>query len=386
MDNQNEDKNISPYSEKIDKALWREQTFAKIVDELNNLPEIQQLKEKYYPSSVDTCIRFYARDKVNILEWRQVNAQSDEDNDLQWVNLANEGLSQIQQKKLFDLQCLWRAGNIVLKEVLISNDFTRWERDVMNCPFIPPITQQEVDLYCQYLQSNNYEDRADHGLGRWQEYDEIIESYHSDNANRNFPEWYDFYNSRMGTGVYMSFPDVRGPLEDFYLKLYHGYNSLVKLAENKKPETPTQTTNKLPPLYAYDIDQLEWFVNTFEDKQTQEYAELCGAFRDLDDYDYDWIFDKALLSSTADPIPVLPWHSWKEALHRSADWYRRKKITEAMPVAYESYCIRRDAGIPFENDSYDEKFEDFMKETRQNIIDRIIEGRVLNGEPPDLNF
>ena len=146
MDNQNTNKHISPYAKNIDKALWREQAYADIVNELNNNPEIQQLKEKYSHSSVDSFVRFYATDKVRILEWGQFNDQWDEDNNIQWVELANEGLSQIQQKKLFDLQCLWRAGNIDLEGVLISNDFSRWERDVMNCPFIPPITPQEVDL------------------------------------------------------------------------------------------------------------------------------------------------------------------------------------------------------------------------------------------------
>ena len=385
MDNQNKDKNTSPYNKDIDKALWREQTYSDIVNELNNNPEIQQLKEKYSHSSVDSFLKYYASEKVSILEWGQRYEQWDENNDIQWVELANEGLSQIQQKKLFDLQCLWRAGNIELEGVLISNDFSRWERDVMNCPFIPPITRQEVDLYILYLQSNNYEDSANLGTDRWQDYDEITEAYQTDNANRNFPEWYDFYNGRMGTGVYMSFPDVRGPLEDFYLHLSHELDSLRQLAESKKPE-PVQTTNRLPLLSAYDPEHLKWFVNTFEDKLTQEYASLCNAFRDLDDYDFDWTFDKELLASTADPIPVLPWHSWKEALHRSADWYRRMKIAEAMPLAYQSYCIRRDAGIPFENEYYDASFEDFMKDARQKTIDRIIEGRVLNGEPPDLNF
>jgi hypothetical protein len=386
MDNKNENNNTSPFSKNIDKALWREQTYAEIVNELNNNPEVQKMKETYLPSSVDSFIRDYASDKVKILEWGSVNEHWDEEQDIYWVNLANEGLNQIQQKKLFDLQCLWRAGNIDLEGVLISDDFTRWEMNIMNCPFIPPITQQEVELYILYLQSNNYEDRADTGLDQWQEYDEIIEAYNSDNTNRNFPEWYDFYNGRMGTGVYMTFPDKRGQLENFYLHLSHEFDSVRKLAENKKQEAPVQNTNALPWLNAYNADQLRWFVATFEDAQTQEYAGLCGAFRDLDDYNFDWDTDKMLLSSTVDPIPVLPWHNWREALHRSAEWYRRKKIMEAMPVAYESYCIRRDVGIPFEKDHYGESLGELLEQVRQKRIDEIIQGRVFNGESPDLNF
>jgi len=386
MDNKNPDENNSPYSKRIEKAVWREQTYAQIVDELTNNPEVQQLKEKYRPSSVDTFIKDYATVKLNILEWGPSKEEWNESHETQWADNAFEGLNQIQQKKLFDLQCLWRAGKIDLDEVLISEDFTTWEQDVMNCPFIPPITEQEIDLYILYLQSNNYEEDSGMSLERWQDYEEIKEAYNSDDANRNFPEWYDFYNSRMGTGVYMLFPDVRGRLETFYRQLSHEFDSVVQLAEKEKTSKPAPAVQSLPLLFSSDKENLRWFVYTFEDKETQEFAELYQAFRNTDDFDFDWTFDKDLLQSVIEPIPVLPWYNWREALHRSAEMYRRTKTIQAMPLVYESYCIRRNAGIPFEKPNHNKDYDDLKIKLRQKIIENIIQGRVLNGEPPDLNF
>jgi len=385
MDNQNPNENKTPFSDNINKAEWRGKTYDEILAELNNDPEVQLLKENYNSSSVDRFIKEYARTKVNILEWGPKKEEWSENDETQWNDSAYEALIQIQQKKLFDLQCLWRAGNIDIKEILISNDFNTWEHDVMNCPFVPPVTRQEIDLYIQYLLSNNYEDEAEVSMVRWQNYDDMKDAYNNDDADVNFPEWYDFYNSRMGTGVYLTFPDIRGDQEHFYRKLSHEYDSVVKLAE-KQQTPPSSAEQRLPMLWSSDKAQLKWFVYTFEDKETQELAELSNAFMDIDDYDFNWENDKDLLLSLTEPVPVLPWYNWREALHRAANMYKRNKIVQAMPLAYESYCIRREAGIPFETNSHDDSWKDIKKDVRQIIIDQIIEGRVLNGEPPDLNF
>jgi hypothetical protein len=85
----------------------------------------------------------------------------------------------------------------------------------------------------------------------------------------------------MGTGVYMSFPDVRGLLEDFYINLYHGFDSIRKVAEDKKLENPVQTSTRLPLVDPYTADSLEWFVNTFEDgkpKNMQNYVMHIAIF------------------------------------------------------------------------------------------------------------
>lgn len=377
--------NKTPYSEKIEKANWREKMYAEIAEELKNNPRVEQLKEKYSLSSVDNFIRNYASEKVDILEWGPSYIQWHEQEDLEWVEKAMECLEEIQQKKLFDMQCMWRAGKIDLEGVLICHDFSMLEKDVMNCKLIPSITLDEIDLYIQYLQSNNWEEPR-YSIDHPQDYEGIKEAYNSDGEYQKFPEWYDFYNGRKGTGVYMLFPDYRGEMEEFYSKLYREAN---KEKINKEREQQKHTQHKVdtrPYIHTYTPGVLRWFVETFEDKQTLEFAELANGFREFGDFDFEWTFDKDLLSKTEVPVPVEAWHDWKEALHRSAEWYRRMKIAEAMPLAYDEYCMRQETGIPFEKSDRDRDFEAWIEKYRKDEIEKIIQGRILNGEPPDLNY
>ena len=57
-----------------------------------------------------------------------------------------------------------------------------------------------------------------------------------------------------------------------------------------------------------------------------------------------------------------------------------------MPLAYESYLMRINSGIPFDQLGITIDHLELSKDIKQNIIQAIIDGRVLNGEPADLNF
>jgi hypothetical protein len=46
-----------------------------------------------------------------------------EDDSIKWIGLASKYLEIIQQKKLFDIQCLWRAEKLELKEISICYQF-----------------------------------------------------------------------------------------------------------------------------------------------------------------------------------------------------------------------------------------------------------------------
>ncbi|MEI8203301.1 MAG: hypothetical protein WCH34_09835, partial [Bacteroidota bacterium] len=374
----------TPYEKELKKAQWRELMNAQIKDEMKNNPKVLKFYDKYESSSVDSFIEDYANKKVRIIEWGPKYIEWEEKEQLQWLEQAFEGIKEIQQKKLFDIQCLWRANKIQLKDILILWDFKDWERDILNCPFIPAVTQDEVDLYIQYLQSFNYERNAYWRWEQWQDYDEIKEAYHTDNANRNFPEWYDFYNSRKGTGVYLTFPDLKGDKEKHYYEILRKDYSENHPEEIKKQKELEKQIDRRPFLNYQYGDEIQWFVDTFEDEKTQEYSELGRGIRSLDDYDFEWADEKALLEDILEPLPVEAWHDWKEALHRTADNYRRAKIAEAMPLAFDKYNMYINSGIPFESDNH--RSDEFNKTIREKMIDNIIRARVLNGEPPDLNY
>jgi hypothetical protein len=382
MENTNPHDAETPFSKNIEQARLREKMHEEILAELNNSPQIKELKLKYSLPSVENFIAYYAAEKFRILNWGPQHAQWHEEEDLIWMEKANECIKEIQHKKLFDLQCMWRAEMLDLEGIELCMDFTFWESDILNCPLVPPVTEEEVDLYIGYLLSNNC-DIDDWGFTRWQDYDQIKEAYNNDDADVDFPEWYDFYNGRMGTGVYMLYPDTRGESETYYVRLYHQhqYKKLVK--EKAKRKQLAENQQQLPPLLLADKEQLRWFVTTFEDKETLELAEFANAFRSLDDYNWEWNNDKQLLYDASENVPVLPHYDWREALHRSANLYRRMKISEALPLAHQSYLLRIHSGIPFEHERSHRDFEEWKSHMRNKLKDQIKQGKLLNGELPD---
>jgi hypothetical protein len=373
---------MDPQEEK-DKIIWRETTRAAIISELKNNKTFLEFLEKGSPHSREGFFEEYARKKVIWLEYGPKYVEWNQRDDLKWIENATGRLKEIQQKKLFDAQCLWRAEQLQLKEVTLTIDFDYWEDNIFNCPFIEPVSQDDVEMYIQYLQSSNFEDQQG-WFDRWQDYDEIKEAYNSENANRNFPDWYDFHNGRTGLSVYLLLPDVRGPKEEFYMSLWrseywHTVKTEKEIMEQVAEVIPVETTKQNPWLDYHKKGWMTWFVNTFEDKETQEVFRRFGGEINISEFDDSLDSDLELLACADKKIPIEGWFDWKEAVHKAAEKYRTEKIIEAMPIAYQQYRINIDMGLGFD---IIKKDHDHFEWYSQNIL----RGRELNGEPRDFNF
>jgi hypothetical protein len=376
--------------EKEEKAKWREEMYRQIRAELDKNEWLAAYLEKGYPGSREHNKSDYARQKVRWLEWGEKFKQWNEDSALRWVIEATNRLAEIQQKKLFDVQCQWRAEKIMIEEVKVSHDFFHWESNIFNCPFITPVSEDEVELYLQYLQSSNFE-RYQGWLDRWQDYKAIKKAYQSDNANRNFPDWYDFHNGRTGMGAMMMLADLRGEKEEFYLDLWRSerhQNMQAANAEYQMIQTLTANTgvavqpehDPRPWLKTHEKGWLTWFVNTFEDKQTQEIFTRYGGERSHSSFDQHLDQDLLILRDADRPVPVQAWFDWKEAIHRATEKYVVQRIIEAMPLAYEQYRIKIETGIAFDQKH---KADDDDFDWYRNAI---LRGRELNGEPRNFEF
>ena len=88
---------------------------------------------------------------------------------IEWVEAATKHLKVIQQKKLFDKQCLWRAEKIKIDGLQLCCEFLLWENNILNCPFIDPVSEEDLSDYIFFLQerANSYIDLYD----GWQEYE-----------------------------------------------------------------------------------------------------------------------------------------------------------------------------------------------------------------------
>lgn len=367
-------------------SIEREEKIERIKQEteqdLRTNPKYKAFFSKYRKDSVESFISSYALEKAHALTHGEFYVKKEEDIALKYKNLASECLWEIQYKKLFDLQCRWRAEQEEIKEVESTLDFDYWFAAIKKCPFLPPITEDEVDLYISYLISD---DVYDHWLYQnWNNYDEIRESYNNydpDNCDP-IPPWYEFYDTRMGTGAMLILPDTRGEKEQFYEDIWR-----EKVFEKKLEETAAKQAQQdnRPYLSRWGEDQ-ETFIRKFEDPYV--YRCCLALQQQLEKNDNKLQVDVALITlDEADEIvPIEGDPDWREAIIRAAKKYNCRQIVNALPAAYTEYNMRLSAGIAFEES---EKELEEQKEALSWVNDfksQILTGRKLNGEPEDFNF
>ena len=145
MGNNDDDKsfnNLSAYGqEEINKTLTHEKIVKEVEEDLTNNPRYKEFFEKYSTSSVKSFIDSYKSGKANWTMWGETFSAMEQEKILKYTTIANNKLWEIQQKKLFNLQCQWRAEAITIPEITISYEFTYWEKFIEQCPFLPPISE-----------------------------------------------------------------------------------------------------------------------------------------------------------------------------------------------------------------------------------------------------
>lgn len=374
----------------VEKAEQRQALYNQFIETIENRQPFAEELTKYADWSKQHLYQHIAETQRYYTEFGPFFYKQKQAVESQWINEAFERLKEIQHKKLFELQCLWHAEQIALPEIEVSEDFMLYGHDILNCPLIDPITEEDVDLYTQYVQSNNFEFQL--GLFHdWQDYDEIKEAYVAEDGDRNVPEWYDFHNGRTGKGILFTLPDIRGEKEMFYRRLVAAEEEKQKQEKlalnneiNEDAATNKPTVNK-PHLWSHDKSILDFFVNTFEDKETQK---IYKKYRIMSEpiskreYDYNDMCD--LLAQNNELWPIKAHYDWREAFNNCYTSYQKHKIVQALPLAYEQYKMYREMSIPFEepNESRVELYQSLVAFVKKEIL----QGRKLNGEPENFEF
>lgn len=381
------EKKLTDYQQKeIDGIHWEAAFAEKAEAELRANEKAQEFLKKFNPSSVQSFIPHYISHKTMWHKFGEFHLGQQSGHDLKWVEAANEHLKIILQKKLFDLQCLWRAEKITLPGIEICYDFDIWGHDIFNCPFLDPITEEEVELYQEYLQHDDtiaLDDNIIINYCNWQAYDNIKEAAETEEPDWEVPEWYIFHNDRLGTGSYLLLPNTRGEKEEFYRDL----SRKERKAEIKKTaEADNTPTTAKPPvsnqsyISYYKETDTEDFVNKFEDKLTRQYYKAFKWFdnNSSDAEEYVEMMDELLKAD--EMIPMEANTDWREGLRKTLIRYRAGKICDALPEALKQYLMTRSMNIGFPHNG------NMSREVRYCFLDPILAGRKLNGEPEDLNF
>jgi len=351
--------------------------------ELRNSAQYKKFFAAYPPDDIEEFIKAYARRKVTWVNWGKFYYEHNEDHQLRFYNLAETCLWQIQQKKLFNLQCQWRGEKVKIPGITNTMDFRYWEYNIKYCSFLPPIAQEEFDLYIEYFQGDESEiDPAETDYDfEWQDYLRFAEEFNSnkDEDEMALPLWCRFYDNRMGTDYLMGLADLRGEKESKYLKLY--YEHMNKTMPEERSDAVSLKRGE-DYLSAYNPVLVEKFVRAFEDKQIVKYYlsyEKSHKPMEFADELAEMAFKE--LREVSDIVAIKSNGDWREALIDAWEEYRSKQILKLLPLVYEDYLQKQSFGISYEIEDNTE-----IEEQLQEWKTAIIKGREMSGEKPDFNF
>ncbi len=367
----------------VEKKLRAQKLYDEIMEKIQHEQPFAEELKKYSASGKQQFYEHLAKEKQYAVQWGNMYYGIKQAAESWWLDEAFERLKEIQQKKLFDIQCLWHAEQYTLPQIQLSVHFYKYGKNIFNCPFIEPVTAAEVDLYIAYVNSKNFQ--FDFNFNNWQNFEEIRSAFNGDNdEDGKVPEWYRFYNSHTGKNSYMSLPDIRGEKERFYKQLAeeHDKSNIPEPLESTSPELSSEPEK--PFLSAFDPGVIDYFVANFEDKETQNtYKKYKLMSRAVDQREYDYRAMVQTLASHGEIWPIDDHNNWRLAFNNCYNNYRKYKIAEALPLAYEQYKMYREMNIPFEEKEHNSQLVEKLEEIDTS---QVLMGRKINNEPEDLNF
>lgn len=357
------------------------------IKRLTNDAAIQDYFKHFNSNSIESFISGYATLKSLFMEYSNTFENIAEKQYTEYAERADKCLEEIQLKKLFDVRCQWGARLIDIDEIETTGDFYVWSEDVLNCPFLTPITKDEFDLYMRYATSDKFE---------YVEYFNWTELEPTNNASMDdidFIGWFDYaYNYGKGRENLL-LHDERGERESFYRKLWRKEQDeiLEKKYESGELQRPVPLHNMKPIISHFNHDHVLGFLQRFEDAATvrlyENYNQYGGGFTSKSN-DEDEYLDEQVenimhsLSFMKDvKLPVKENSDWRKALIDAWKNFEIEQTILHLPAAYDNYLFRIENKIQFSNSGLENH-----RSLADTVKKQILRGRELNGEPADLNF
>ncbi|MBC8081733.1 MAG: hypothetical protein H7Z21_00850 [Hymenobacter sp.] len=308
---------------------------------------------------------------------------------------AYTALWAIQQKKLFDLQCRWRAEEVrEVPGVVIIDDFDTLAVGIENCQAVPPITADELALYLDWVRQADYardlNDMHDQRFG-WQKHRLLKETLAPDAppavgrvipTPKIVPDWYRFHNRHTGHDRLLYLPDLRAPKEERYLDAWReGEREQTAITQAAGP--PPDPRPKTLPMEEHRA-LASTFARLFEPPRLNRWREMSELLHPpVSEATRELQFIVARMQIADEPVPVAAGADWREVTRQAHYAYCHRKLLEYLPLVYEAYLQRQDWGI-----AHPSRFEwevgkyDMAQFTRQWIL----AGRVRLGEPEDFDY
>ncbi len=399
------DNNVPHEMDKRD--MFFEELKKEFVKEMKESKVNKDFFSKYKSTEVDAFILDYSDYKVRLARSYDTYLYEVKYKDLKWKTEAANVFNYIKQKQLFNLQLQWRAEEIKIEGILTCQDFEFWENNINDCYFLPEISDYEVKLLKDYLLSVDYTPEAPFSFFSWQDYDMFFTSNFL-NFNNEYPNWYQFYDERLGTGKFTQLPNIRGHKERHYIAAkFIKEHHLANLKKQKQLNDPNyvEPPPPLKRLHWADPVIIEEFVNLFESdphivelfriqrKQHKNYSSRFNSDykkheifneNDITDDVVKEIIDK--LDDIEEPVAMPDEFEWREAIIKCYDSFYSKKIESFIDTIYEEYQMYKDIGIKGSK-TKEQLLKELAKDkyvSKQRKI--ILKGRKYLNEPLDFNF
>jgi len=356
---------------------------------LNADKDVQEYLQQFNAGSHESFIQGYAHKKTLFTEYHEMYASIAENNSLEYIERAEQCLAEIQFKKLFDFRCKWGAYQASAEEVKVSWDFLSLGENVLNCPFITTIQQDEFDLYKQYICSDEYREMEDLQIDDIREQDEDGEPMYV------LPEWFEYHNIHTGAGKYMLLPDNKYIKEEAYLKIIRDNNHQKIEDRYESGEIARHVPDERPLINDYYAGNMIPFIDKFETPETarlfKNYIAQTNSVMDENNEDddetglYEYIeriieVMKGLPDGTK--VPIKENADWKVGLILAWNDFEKQKTIDCLDAAYDNYLFRIDNKIAFDNDGNDESYRDMANTIRNNVL----EARRILGEEENFDY
>lgn len=347
------------------------------INALKKSPMIQEYISRYSKSSIETFYEGYTFFKEQSIKNGDRYRESLDKQDYEGMEAAMKHLEVIQQKKLFDAQCLWRAGEMEIPEIAVTMEFLAWEYGVLDCPFLPPVTEREVALYIEFLEEQNEMPPVDF-YGNWQDYDGFREYINNIDGGQKLPEWYKFHNQKTGNGTYLTYPDKRGELEHYYASI--GYSKDKKISA-EKPATTSETEAK-PHFFGWSGKDFVKIAKDVEDKGT---FRLMNAYHIATENRETWRQEQAerdfnyLAKVKGEYVPMQAHEDFREGLHLAVERYKINNVIKCLPLAHKKYLAMLENGFSLSKKDRFDMLKFFQDRAKEAGI-AIEEGKRISGE------
>ncbi|HCW09084.1 MAG TPA: hypothetical protein DGG95_17135 [Cytophagales bacterium] len=183
-----------------------------ILSELQSNPKVIAYTAPYNKMSVHSFLDNYANTKLLLLNYGEHYRTVKDNSLLHYQAEAERYYWQIAQKKLFNLQCQWRAQQIDLP-IEVTYEFFYWGQNIKACPFIETTSEDEINTLIEFLEGAPY-DHHDNDIFDWQDYEGFKDEEDAFSAGDAYPNWYAWYDVHVGPPHLLTLPDLRGAYQE----------------------------------------------------------------------------------------------------------------------------------------------------------------------------